>query len=42
MTAQAARDAPPGPCALWVALLYAAAMFLGVALMWVEAALEVV
>lgn len=31
--ARLARDAPPGPCALVVALLYVAAMFLGVALM---------
>ncbi len=35
------RDAPPGPCAIVTALLYWAAMFLGVALMWVEAAMEV-
>ena len=42
MIAQLAVDAPPGPCALWVALLYVLELFLGVALMWVEAAMEAV
>ena len=42
MIAQLAVDAPPGPCAFVVALLYLAAMLLGVALAWVEAAMEAV